>query len=499
MDKLRIYVQKILPLVYDDSLSYYELLSKVVQKINELIPVVTELDSNVGEKVSEILTGWYDDGTLAKIIDEQVFEQINTDIADIKLVVEDAVEIAESALPNNKTGIHLMEPSLFYDKSYCVSGGRVNGFTCDGTYFYMASAISDDVVRIAKISMANPASSTTTTTTVTGAHPNSLSYYSGYLYMCDSNTGTVYKLNTSFTSVKTFTLDPNVNAISVKYISDLDRVYVAGIETNNNNVSLYYMGEDGLVRLVARIPITFYANCYTQGLDHSLNCIYVSRSYGDTFNDYGHYGMITAYGYNGTPLNTIVVKLDREVEDIWRDSTNDRIYFASGDGYIYYYDTTLFTRGENYHQLGAASLRELNGQYAVNGNNSDVVRQGTSVNGLMKTLKLSPMTTAYQGQLIGFGLIGGQSAIYFSRRREIIGYTIRNTTANDTDMVYGSAQFYFGSDNNIAYSGGMVMLKNGTWETLEAYHADNPTLTTVINTLTHIPFTVPYDRDGVEI
>ena len=31
------YVQKILPLVYDDSLSYYELLCKVVAKLNELI------------------------------------------------------------------------------------------------------------------------------------------------------------------------------------------------------------------------------------------------------------------------------------------------------------------------------------------------------------------------------------------------------------------------------------------------------------------------------
>lgn len=34
---LRYWVQKILPLVYDDSLSYYELLNKVVYKLNECI------------------------------------------------------------------------------------------------------------------------------------------------------------------------------------------------------------------------------------------------------------------------------------------------------------------------------------------------------------------------------------------------------------------------------------------------------------------------------
>lgn len=34
---LRYWVQKVLPLVYDDSLSYYELLNKVVYKLNECV------------------------------------------------------------------------------------------------------------------------------------------------------------------------------------------------------------------------------------------------------------------------------------------------------------------------------------------------------------------------------------------------------------------------------------------------------------------------------
>ena len=34
---LRVWVQRVLPLVYDDSLSYYELLCKVTDKINQLI------------------------------------------------------------------------------------------------------------------------------------------------------------------------------------------------------------------------------------------------------------------------------------------------------------------------------------------------------------------------------------------------------------------------------------------------------------------------------
>ena len=35
-------VQKVLPLVYDDSLSYYEVLAKLVQKINEIVEDIND-------------------------------------------------------------------------------------------------------------------------------------------------------------------------------------------------------------------------------------------------------------------------------------------------------------------------------------------------------------------------------------------------------------------------------------------------------------------------
>lgn len=37
VDKLKYWCYKVLPLVYDDSLSYYEVLCKVVKKLNDLI------------------------------------------------------------------------------------------------------------------------------------------------------------------------------------------------------------------------------------------------------------------------------------------------------------------------------------------------------------------------------------------------------------------------------------------------------------------------------
>ena len=45
----RFWCQKVLPIVYDDSLSYYELLNKVVNYLNNVISDVASLEDNVTE------------------------------------------------------------------------------------------------------------------------------------------------------------------------------------------------------------------------------------------------------------------------------------------------------------------------------------------------------------------------------------------------------------------------------------------------------------------
>ena len=49
IDKVKFWCYKVLPLVYDDSLSYYELLCKVVSKLNELIEKYASFDDIVAE------------------------------------------------------------------------------------------------------------------------------------------------------------------------------------------------------------------------------------------------------------------------------------------------------------------------------------------------------------------------------------------------------------------------------------------------------------------
>lgn len=85
--KLRFWVQKVLPLVYDDSLSYYELLCKVVDKLNETIEMYSELPDMVSEIEAAIaqINEWianFETSTVEKIITDFLATMIFVEIPD---------------------------------------------------------------------------------------------------------------------------------------------------------------------------------------------------------------------------------------------------------------------------------------------------------------------------------------------------------------------------------------------------------------------------------
>ena len=57
---VRFWSQKVLPLVYSDSLSYYEEVDKLVYKMNELIEFV---NGNIEEEISGIINLYFADVT----------------------------------------------------------------------------------------------------------------------------------------------------------------------------------------------------------------------------------------------------------------------------------------------------------------------------------------------------------------------------------------------------------------------------------------------------
>ena len=68
------WIQRTIPQVYDDSLSFQELLAKVIAKLNEVVEEVNNyFDEDIVVHVGNILSEWYDNGKLATIINNDVF------------------------------------------------------------------------------------------------------------------------------------------------------------------------------------------------------------------------------------------------------------------------------------------------------------------------------------------------------------------------------------------------------------------------------------------
>ena len=83
MKPFRFWCQKVLPLVYDDSLSYYEVLCKVVDYINKLIETDRELISDVeGLKADmEVVQAWidnFDTGFAEELVKEAIAKLMKT-------------------------------------------------------------------------------------------------------------------------------------------------------------------------------------------------------------------------------------------------------------------------------------------------------------------------------------------------------------------------------------------------------------------------------------
>ena len=56
VEKLRYWCHKVLPLVYDESLSYYEVLCKLTKTLNEVIDEVDQLENHLEEVVEAIVS-----------------------------------------------------------------------------------------------------------------------------------------------------------------------------------------------------------------------------------------------------------------------------------------------------------------------------------------------------------------------------------------------------------------------------------------------------------
>lgn len=109
--RLHFYCQKVLPLVYDESLSYYEVLCKVKHKLNELIDSQNLQDEEIKaiEKELAEVQNWIDnfDTTVIKeLIEDYIATMIFVEINDAGYIVYNIPE-SWSDITFNTTGLDI--------------------------------------------------------------------------------------------------------------------------------------------------------------------------------------------------------------------------------------------------------------------------------------------------------------------------------------------------------------------------------------------------------
>lgn len=112
----RFWCQKVLPLVYDDSLSYYEVLCKVVHYINNLIDTSNEIIEYVDELKAElkVVQNWIDnfDTSFAEsIIREYLATMIFVEISDTGYIIYYVPE-SWNDITFNTTGLDIQNEQL---------------------------------------------------------------------------------------------------------------------------------------------------------------------------------------------------------------------------------------------------------------------------------------------------------------------------------------------------------------------------------------------------
>lgn len=113
-DTLRPACFKILPLVYDESLSYYELLTKLMTKLNETIKAVEDLSGDMSDVIGEIIEEWLDEN-LGIPFYNVTYYGIQPDSGDVYVPLHDFLK--ETV---NKTGGIVYFPAGKYTISYTI-------------------------------------------------------------------------------------------------------------------------------------------------------------------------------------------------------------------------------------------------------------------------------------------------------------------------------------------------------------------------------------------
>lgn len=192
---LRFWCQKVLPLVYDDSLSYYELLCKVTNKINELIENNNELPDYIKNEI------------FLQLQDKNLEQIVSYLLTDLMINVKFPPEGIEPA-----KGDGITDDTLTFQS--CINYAHENGgktiFIPNGTYYVSSITLLNNV-------------------SLLGA-----SNFSTILRLKTNSVSHLLKGTTQFNNINNLCLDGNIS----NQINNLSCISFNGTNFNFNNLVL---------------------------------------------------------------------------------------------------------------------------------------------------------------------------------------------------------------------------------------------------------------------
>lgn len=102
INKLPFFVRQVLPLVYDETLTFYELACKIVFKLNEVIDLTNDVAGSITTEVERILQEFKDSGELNSIIINAISD-VKDDVEEVKASLEAEITARETAISNERT------------------------------------------------------------------------------------------------------------------------------------------------------------------------------------------------------------------------------------------------------------------------------------------------------------------------------------------------------------------------------------------------------------
>lgn len=237
LPRFRWWCHKIIPLIYDDSLSYYELLCKVIALLNEVIDTVNGFIDEDIEGYIKQLVDTYAREEIIRLIDEIGREEL-TDV--IEEIAREAVDEFLNGAKNKLYGIESNKLNLnreYYidgaqNNLYGISGHKADGFLITDDYYYFFA--EKTIIRVNRTTL-------THNEFVIGSYDgNKMGHVAidgTHIYVSNGVT-TIYRIPMA-TMVVDRVYSTNLRCGAIAYDESTDKFYARGAMASDTDADIY--------------------------------------------------------------------------------------------------------------------------------------------------------------------------------------------------------------------------------------------------------------------